>query len=180
MNNKGFTLVELLGTLVILAIVIGISISAINFNLNSAKEKTEEVFVDTIRDAIDIYISGKPSELKYNNECSNKLTKKHGSVKVYKAKYVLGGVVRNINFNDVINSKYKPISEKDLVNPANEKVTCNKDAVINIYRDEDYVYYYSVNKSEFGCLLNNSSKEKDDGTKYSNVISNLPEGYVCG
>lgn len=185
MNNKGFTLVELLGTLVILAIVIGISIAATNFNLNNAKEKTEDVFVDTIRDALDIYITGKPSELKYNNVCSNKITKKHGDVKVYKAVYSVGGVERNIVFNDVINSKYKPINEGGLVNPANKDAVCNKNAVVNVYRDEDYVYYYSVLKSDFDCLLNDETKIKeefDDGTKiyYSKDISNLPEGYVCG
>ena len=81
-----------------------------------------------------------------------------------------------ITFDDVINSSYKPISISDFVNPANKdvvgKYNCKTSAKIKVYRDEDYVYYYSINKSELGCLNN-------IGGDYDTVISNLPEGYSC-
>ena len=42
MNKKGFTLVELLSTIVILGIVVGLSIVAININIKKTKEKSED------------------------------------------------------------------------------------------------------------------------------------------
>ena len=56
MNKKGFTLVELLATLVILAIVMGIVLASGIFNLENAKGKTEDVFIDSIKDAMKIYL----------------------------------------------------------------------------------------------------------------------------
>lgn len=166
MDNKGFTLVELLAVLVLLSIVLGITLSVFGVNLADTKKKTEEVFVDTIKDSLDMYLTSREARgLNFNTECSNKLHKTHGDVIVYKV---------NINFKAVIDSEYKPITQKDLVNPADKDDICAKasDIEITIYRDSDYVYYYSVNKSEFGCLKN------IDG-EYENVITNLPEGFNC-
>lgn len=165
MNNKGFTLVELLATIVILSIVAGITFGIINVNLGKTKTSTEEVFVETIKDALDMYLASNAKKLNFTLKCSNQLNKKHGNVNVYK-------VVTN--FVAVINSDYHPITQADLVNPANKDNTCNNasNISINIYRDDDYVYYYSVDKSEFGCLVNTSGE-------YSSVISNLPEGFSC-
>jgi len=165
MNNKGFTLIELLATLVVLAIVAGITFGIINFNFGRTKENTEEVFVGTVKDAMDMYLSSDAKGLDFNFKCSNKLSKTHGSVNVYKV---------DTNFSEVINSDYHPITQDELVNPANKDVSCNdaSSISISIYRDDDYVYYYSIDKNEFGCLLNTSGE-------YSEVISNLPEGYEC-
>ena len=169
MNNKGFTLVELLATLVVLSLVVGLSVGAFSFSFGNAKEKTEEVFVDSLRDAIDMYLSSEIGSLKIGNVCSNPISKKHNpSVKLFK-------VSKNgnpITFNDVINSSYKPLTESDFVNPANDDATCNVNAVIDVYRDEDFVYYYSVNKSELNCLNN-------IGGEYDSIITNLPEGFSC-
>lgn len=175
MNNKGFTLIELVATLVILGLVASLGLYSMNFNMNKAKEKTEEVFVDTLRDAIDVYISSEKSNLKFNTDVKNDgtdctITKKYGSVSVEKA---------TTNFRAVINSKYKPITESEFVNPANEDVTCDVDAEITIYRDEDFVYYYSIDKSDLICLKNIGDIDSDGTSDYSSVISNLPEGYDC-
>lgn len=168
MNNKGFTLVELLATLVVLSIVIGISIAAMNFDFGFAKKKTEEVFIDTIKDAMEVYTSSDGRNLSFvldtksdGSVCT--ISKKRGDIKVYKAV---------TDFSKVINSKYKPITEKDLINPANEDVNCNVNATITIYRDEDFVYYYSIDKNDLRCLNN-------IGGEYDTLISNLPDSYGC-
>lgn len=168
MNNKGFTLVELLATLVILSIVIGITIGFFSDGFGNTKEKTEEVFVETLKDALNIYLDSDAKSLDFSVECSSLLNKSHGSVRVYKV---------GTTFEDVINSKYRPINLGDLVNPANEEVECANpsEIVVNIYRDEDFVYYYSVLKSEF----NNSNGDVFFLNDSDGVISNLPEGYVC-
>lgn len=184
MNNKGFTLVELLATLVILSIVVGLTLSSFNFNFGKAKEKTEEVFVDTLRDAIDMYLSTETENLKIADEmisgekklmmCDNMLNKMYNkSSKVYiLEKKGDSDSILSIKFNDIINSSYKILTKSEFVNPANKDVACNVNAVINVYRDEDYVYYYSIDKSKLACLKNTSGD-------YSSVISNLPEGYSC-
>ena len=66
MNRKGFTLVELLATLVILGIIVGIVIISVSGSLGGAKEKTEEVFVDTIKDAMDVYLDSDAKELDFD------------------------------------------------------------------------------------------------------------------
>ena len=166
MNNKGFTLVELMAVLVLLSIVVGITLGVFNFNFSDTKKKTEEAFVETIKDSLDVYLtSSEAKRLSFDMECSNVLKKTHGDVKIYKIE---------TTFRSVIDSEYHPITQKDLVNPADKDKTCaNADSIaITIYRDEDFVYYYSVLKSEFDCLNN-------IGGEYKSVISNLPEGFSC-
>jgi prepilin-type N-terminal cleavage/methylation domain-containing protein len=159
MNNKGFTFVELLATLVVLGIVMSIVMVSVNGGFGDAKNKTEDVFVDTIKDAMDMYLNSNAKDLSFSNLCSNKLNKSHGDISVYKV---------TTKFSEVINSKYKPITQKDLVNPANEMKCRNASLInINVYRDKDFVYYYSIDKSQFDCL------------KQTGKISNLPEGFDC-
>ena len=171
MNNKGFTLIELLATIVVLTIVAGIVFAVINVDFGRAKEKSEEVFVDTIKDAIKIYLDTDAKKLdgytllkeEDGNNCVIK--KRNGNVSVYRMV---------IDMKDIIDSSYTPITQNDLVNPANKDVKCANadDITVSIYRDDDYVYYYSVSKSDFNCL-------KNIGGDYKTVISNLPEGYSC-
>ena len=159
MNRKGFTLVELIATLVVLGLIMTIVLVSVTDSFSSAKEKSEEAFVETIKDAMEIYLSSDARGLTFDNSCGV-LDKTNGRSNVYR---------KEINFDKVINSTYKPITQKDLVNPANKDQECNQANKIKatIYRDDDYVYYYSIDKSSFGCL------------KSTGQISNLPEGFVC-
>ncbi len=163
MNKKGFTLVELLATLVILGIIMGIVLISTTSGFGKAKEKSEDVFIKTIEDALNIYLDSDAKNLSFSRQCTNGINKSHNAnVKVYKT---------TVTFNDVINSTYKPITAKEMHNPANKgvdgKYNCKTNVSVNIYRDEDFIYYYAVDKSGFGCL--NST-----GT-----ITNLPTGYGC-
>lgn len=160
MNKRGFTLIELLVTLIILSIVVSITVVSINVNYKKAKDKTEDIFINTIKDAINIYLESDGRKLNFSTSSICTLNKTHGSVKVYKA-------TNNLTFNNVINSDYSPILKSELHNPANkdtDKYECNSNGVLNIYRDDDYVYYYKISKSSFGCL--NTSGD----------ITNLPSG----
>ena len=162
MNRHGFTLVELLATLVVLGIIMGIVVVSVNGNFGDAKKQTEDVFVATIEDALDVYLDSDAKNLKFPYKSEDSfctLNKTHGSVSVFKSSTV-------VTFHDVINSTYHPIAQSDLINPANKDEVCanGSNIKVNIYRDSDYVYYYSVEKSEFDCL-NTSGK-----------ITNLPSG----
>jgi hypothetical protein len=124
---------------------------------------------------MDIYLDTDAKKLKYTEQCGSMINKKQPgtdntrTVKVYKAN-------KSINiYDDIINSEYHPISEKDMHNPA-RKGDANYNCVnlnritIDVYRDEDYVYYYSIDKANFNCL----SDDNKEG-----VITNLPSGFSC-
>ena len=135
MNKKGFTLIELLATIVILGIVVGIAVVMVNVNINNAKKKTEEVFIDTIRDAMSMYLGEHGGSIKSGGtKCSQILDKKLSEgVQVYKKNVKLEAVIADSNSLD----------KSELVNPATKKL-CKSDIDVNIYADDDYVYYYKI------------------------------------
>ena len=164
MNKKGFTLVELLATLVILGIVVGITVVSINSIFGNTKKKTEDVFVKTLEDALDIYLDSDARGLNFFNTEVCTIAKRHGNVKVYKSSdnLILKNIIASKSeaTNDTerrLNSTYSPLTESDIVNPANETVKCNLNAPVSIYRDSDYVYYYKINKSDLKCLINSGT-----------------------
>ena len=128
MNNKGFTLVELLATIMILALIAGISMISYSGYLNRSKDKTEEIFKKNIYDYIDAFITSNT-----NNFSDNTLV---GS-NVYSQKYNN----HTITFQDLIDSNI--INAKDLKNNTNNKV-CSTNTNITIYRDNNYVYCFIV------------------------------------
>ena len=163
MNKKGFTLVELLATLLVLAIIMGIVLVSTTGGFGKAKERTEAIFVDTLRDAMDVYLNTDAKRLNFGSTPVCTISKTHSSsVSVYKSS-------NSLTFNNVINSSYHPISSSDMHNPANkntDKYECKSTGVLEIYRDDDYIYYYRINKNSFDCL-----------TYYEDVyITNLPSG----
>ena len=48
MNNKGYTLVELLAVIVILALLAGIGVASINNSIKASREKSLELQYETI------------------------------------------------------------------------------------------------------------------------------------
>ena len=54
-NNKGFTLVELIATVVLLSLVMGIGAFAITEVIKSAKEKDYQLLIENINNAVELY-----------------------------------------------------------------------------------------------------------------------------
>ena len=71
MNKKGFTLVELLATIILLAIVLSLSSIAIIGIINSSKEKNYEQLISNIKDGAEVYYQ----ECKYSKEAIIKMFK---------------------------------------------------------------------------------------------------------
>ncbi len=162
MNRKGFTMIELIATLLILGIVIGITIVSTGNIFDGTKKKTEDVFVGTIKDALDMYLNSKEvKKMNFSTRCSNTLDKSYGRKNVYK---------RAVKFSDVLSSEYKPMDLDEFKNPANDTL-CDVNANVTIYRDEDYVYYYSFEKEDLDCLTNISDE--------NNLVTNLPGDFTC-
>ena len=156
MNRRGFTLIELLATLAVLGIITGIVLVSSTSLFKDKKSDTEDVFVDTLKDAIKIYIDGLGGvELNGCPVCTIKKSIHPNEVGIYEVKI--------ITFEDITNSKYKPLTKGDMINPAN-KVKCNIAAKIHIYADSDFAYYYKFTGDDLACLSKNTG-----------VISNLPE-----
>jgi len=163
MNTKGFTLMELLVSLVILGIVTAIAIAYMNYNYNSTLSKTEEIFVDTIHDALKLYLDGDAKNLNFPSGSVCTLNKTHGTVYLHKA-------TETLTFDNVLSSSYVPLVSDELVNPANKDKSnyrCKSDGSLFIYRDDDYVYYYFIRKDSFRCL-------NDD----AGYITNLPPSCI--
>ena len=172
MNNKGFTLMEILAAIVILGIVIGIGISGGGSAIENTKKKSEEIFVGKFKDAIIEYLelygstidvmSGgsrvegykkcKISNCDYNNEAT------YDVVTVVELK--------NLKVNDLFDKKI--LTKSSVVNPRNKKECFNgKNPNIRVFRDNDYVYYFYVNLSG-----SNTNCEISDENA---IISTLPD-----
>ena len=178
MNRRGFTLIELLATLAVLGIITGIVLVSSTSLFKDKKSDTEDVFVDTLKDAIKIYID-ELGGVELNGDPVCTIEKSIVGIGIYEVK----NEVKKITFEDITNSKYKPLTKGDMINPAN-KVKCNIYAEIHIYADSDFAYYYKFTGSDLECLCKNTgvisnlpgeclSKDKN-----KDVISNLPEECV--
>ena len=146
MNQKGFTLVELLAVIVLLGIVASITIAVSVSSFQKSKEKTEEIFKANMIKAVEMYIP--QANLKFEttsisykkyDETEDKCSGDSCNVDVYSDKF---------NFNKIITDGI--ITEKEVKNPNKEKATCyNDNTVVNVYRDSDKVYCFTL---KLDCL----------------------------
>lgn len=105
LNRKGFTLVELIATIVLLSLIMGLGSYAITNLIKSAKDKNYTLLIKEIKSAVEEY----HIECKYvNNNCVTQMT--------------LGDLVKNgyLKAND-------PENDLGLINPKDNKniSTCN-------------------------------------------------------
>ena len=163
-NKKGFTLMELIAVIVVLGIIVGIVILLVRGASNKAKEKAEEVFTESLKDAISIYLDSSRDKLvsggvTWNKKCSPMMAgETHQFYKLSKGK----------SFDDVINSEYGSLSKEDLVNPATGEMCDITSKEITIFRDDMLNLYYFF---KLDCLS-------------SCYVTNLPDEFVedssCG
>lgn len=149
MNNKGFTLVELLATIVILGLVMGIATYGVISAIDSSKKKSEEVFVSKFTSAIDSYLA-------LNGD---KLGEKSGG----------GSSSPDQNLVELNSFKLSDLADEDLIdrdkfiNPRNKKDCYNGDATIRVFRDKQYVYYYYFDFKQLGVDENECVVDVKDG-----------------
>jgi len=140
-NNKGFTLVELLATIIILGLISTVAIVTLTDYFQESEEKSEEVFIKQIKGYVDDYIAlygsssfSNPTNNGIKNKCHSQNDQEVcDSVSVFKAN-------NNPNF-DLISSS---IASKELINPVTEVVCNNSNTNITIYRDTDFVYCFTI------------------------------------
>ena len=152
MNRKGFTLIELLAVIVVLSIILVFTIPNITDAYKNSKLKTEEIFLDRLSDAIEGYIS--------LNTTTGGLNFSNAPIKIKKENPTFNGSNNGIQMNaymatvtiqDIIDNS-GIITSNDYINPGNKDVSCNPDAQVEVYRDEDFVYCHKVKLSELEWL----------------------------
>lgn len=162
-NNKGFTMIELLVVIVLIGIITTIVITSMQANVSEAKNEAEKVFINRINDAIDTYIDLNKKNFILDSSTVQTIKKvissngKTEDVNVYQLKLKDDS---NIDFSNVINTGF--LKKRDFINPKNE-FKCDDSVEIDIYRDEDFVYYYSYDLSDSCEIKYNSYPVAQEG-----------------
>lgn len=178
MGNKGFTLVELLATIVIIGIVMGIAVNGVIHYIHTSKLKSEKIFVDKIENALKSYLAVKGSSLTEQedlpvlyrkclkvgeeggstNSCKDVKVKNFGTINL--------SVITKSDDEFEASSSY---SKEDLINPKNnENCLSGSDPNIRVFRDDDFVYYYYLDLKDSSCDIDVSNQ----------IVSNLPKDLV--
>ncbi len=179
MNNRGYTLVELLATIVILGLVMGIATYGVIGVINISKERSEKIFVDNLEAVINTYINEKRlngdwitnNTGKVFDKC-RRIKEEDGScyseedkseVELYEVKDSSGN---DIKLNVLEDEKY--IQGGKIINSRNNKVcleglSSEEIPKILLYKDSDTVYYYYIDLS--GCIVGEENA----------IISNIPK-----
>lgn len=70
-NNKGFTLIELIATILLLALVMGIGVYSISKTIQKNKDSSYQLLIKEIKEAVNTYYQ----ECKFiNDNCNNTIT----------------------------------------------------------------------------------------------------------
>ena len=105
-NNKGFTLIELIATIIILAVVMSIGAYAITNVIRQSREKNYAILIKNIKDGVEVYYQ----ECTYSNnsgiECRDDWTIKLGDLVTY-------GYVKS-NAEDKSGKLINPLDDSDI------------------------------------------------------------------
>ena len=109
MNNKGFTLIELIATIVLLAIVVSIASFSIVSIIKNSKIKNYEILIDNIKGAAEVYYQ----ECKYANNSDISCNSNAGSYTL-----ILGDLVK---YGDLKGNSTDKNKNYSLVNTLNDE-----------------------------------------------------------
>lgn len=138
LNNQGFTLIEVIGVVVIIGIITMILVP-IGYNyLISSQNSSEKIFITKITDIVDSYVELNNIEYDYDNYKQLKTCDENTGVctnrNIYKSNITL-------TFNDIIS--YGLISGNEFVNPKNKEY-CSTDSKITVYIDDNNVTCFNT------------------------------------
>ena len=138
LNNQGFTLIEVIGVVVIIGIITMILVPTGYNYLISSQNSSEKIFITKITDIVDSYVELNNIEYDHDNYKQLKTCDENTGVctnrNIYKSNITL-------TFNDIIN--YGLISENEFVNPKNKEY-CSTNSKITVYIDDNNVTCFNT------------------------------------
>lgn len=150
MNNKGFTLMELLATIVVLGLVTTFTIVTMVNLFDEGKDKAEEAFAKQIEGYIEDYIALYSKNISFISEQQTAF-KCHPDESDPDRDTCESVAVQKSEDNDFQNI-IDIIVGKDLKNPKTEQVCSGTGSNLTIYKDEDFVYCFRL--KDLDCLSN--------------------------
>lgn len=170
MNNKGFTLVEMLAVVVILGIIMGIATISVLNVIETSKKRSEKVFVDKVGNLVESYISLEGSKLKVSDDKDISFNK---CKRVVDDGNCSGDLVINSSALELVGFNLSKITDNnliekgDMVNPRNKDKCLNNgsDTLVRVFKDSEKVYYYYADLSSLSC---------DISSEYA-IITNIPK-----
>ena len=152
LNNKGFTLLEMMLVIVILSIIMAITVPSLIGYFDQSKDTSEQVFMDEMEDVVSNFISLRMLGFQPTSQtisfykCDNPCLDETDCRQSLATKVNLG---REVTLNDVANAGV--VNAGDLINPKTEK-KCNLNTLVDIYKDSDSVYCFMIEADGSDCL----------------------------
>lgn len=170
LNHKGFTLVELLATIAILGLIGSVTFVAITKYYEISKQKSEEAFEKQLKGYVDDYLALYGSKLKYGVASS------YGNNGTVQKCYLDGTETKcsdTVLSKAEINPTFQDVNEKiineEIFNPATN-VKCDNNLTINVYRDSDFVYCFTIKPNGSSCIDEEEKINSCEGIyKYNNI-----------
>lgn len=144
MNNKGFTLVELLATIILIGLLIGIGVPGISRISKNMKEKSLNTKTDLLEQHAVLWGQDNKALLQTDNDCEID-NDKYNCKKLSIYNLIEEGYLDSESYNEVIYTN--PVNDKNLANK-DICVECN----IHIYKKNNRVYAYFGDKSCSSCI----------------------------
>jgi len=129
MNNKGFTLIELIMIILILAMLAVLTTPNVISYINKNKVDNYNSTIESIIEATEIYVSEHRYELTFKNSTGAIDSCTPGEINDIYAYINAGGTLRNIQLGDLIDSKDLQSTTKDATNKETIENSCNKEAI---------------------------------------------------
>lgn len=178
MNNKGFTLVEMLAVVVILAVIMGIATNGVIGYINTSKEKSEKIFVNKLATSIESYLSLKGGSLsKVESGVRGNFIKNNGrgtekDVGFYE--------IRSFSLIEIVSENL--VDQDSLINPKNKQKCFNNGyPSVRVFKDSDFVYYYYVDLSSNSCSIErNNWIVNNIPSSLCDTLKSQDENIKCG
>ena len=180
-NKKGFTLVEVLATVVILGIISGIGITLYLNTINKSKEKSRQLAVSNIKDAAELYSKEQDNNWKNNYNADAIIVNQYTCatvIELINKGYFNKDFFENEAYGNINNNTYIQII-RDIDNKSNFEVKimdnsidtiekCEANAIINdggikingfdSYTDRLLIDFNSDENTEYKCYLGDTLK----------------------